>query len=127
MLNKKTIPFHLDVNHGFAVAQGLMHIKKNEIILEFEVKDSFAGLIKSGLKEVHIPFKEINSITFKKKFWGSAIVIEGDSMRTFDQIPEAEQGRCELKVKRRDRDAVEQAISSARVALSEYKLKELED
>lgn len=126
-MQKKPIPFHLAVNQGFAEAQGLIHIKKTSLILEFEVKDAFGGFIKSNLKEIEIPFEEIESLTYKKGFWGAKVLIEGNSMRTFEEIPESEQGRCELKIKRKDRDQAQQSISSARVALSEYKLSKLDE
>lgn len=126
-MQKKPIPFHLTVNQGFAEAQGLVHIKKTSLVLEFEVKDAFGGFIKSDLKEIEIPFDEIESLTYKKGFWGGTVIVEGNSMRTFEQIPESEQGRCELKIKRKDRDKAEQSISSARVALSEYNLSKLDE
>lgn len=124
---QKPIPFHQAVNQGFAEAQGLIHIKKNSLVLEFEVQDAFGGFIKSDLKEIEISFAEIESLVFKKGFWSGKILIEGNSMRTFEDVPGAEQARCTLKIKRKDRSEVEQAISSARVALSEYKLNQLED
>lgn len=127
ILQKKPIPFHLEVNQGFAHAQGLIHIKKNSLVLEYEVKDAFGGFIKSELKETDVPFDEIESLTYKKGFWGAKILIEGNSMRTFEGVPGSEQGRCELKIKRKDRDQAEQSISSARVALSEYKLNKLDE
>lgn len=127
-MQKKPIPFHLsNVNHGLAEVQGLIHIKNNHLILEFEVKDAFGGFIKSDLKEIDIPFDEIESLTYKKGFWGGTVKIEGNSMRTFEEIPESEQGRCELKIKRKDRDQAQQSISSARVALSEHKLSKLDE
>ncbi|MDZ7721174.1 MAG: hypothetical protein U5K72_20295 [Balneolaceae bacterium] len=127
-MQKKPIPFHIsNVNHGFAEAQGLIHIKKNKLVLEFEIKDAFGGFIKSDLKEIDIPFDEIESLTYKKGLWGASVKIEGSSMRTFEQLPESEQGRCELKIKRKHRDQAEQSISSARVALSEYKLDKLDE
>lgn len=126
-MQKKPIPFHLEVNQGFAEAKGLIHIRKDKITLEFEVKDVFGGFIKSDLKEIDIPFDEIESLRYKKGFWGAKVLIEGNSMRTFEEVPGSEQGQCELKIKRRDRTVAEQTISSARVALSEYKLDRLGD
>ncbi|MCG2588006.1 hypothetical protein [Rhodohalobacter sulfatireducens] len=96
-------------------------------MLEFEIKDAIGGFIKSDLKEVEIPFDEIESIAYKKGIWGGTVKIEGNSMRTFEEIPESEQGRCELKIKRKDRNEAETSISSARVALSEYKLDKLDE
>lgn len=126
-MHKKPIPFHLEANQGFAEAKGLIHIKRHKITLEFEVKDVFGGFFKSDYEEVDISFDDIQSLTYKKGFWGAKIIIEGNSMRTFEKVPGSEQGQCVLQVKRRDRKNAEQTISSARVALSEYKLDKLGD
>lgn len=127
-MQKKPIPFHIsNINHGFAEAQGLIHIQKSSLLLEFEVKDTFGGFIKSDLMEVEIPFDDIETLNYKKGLWGGSIIIEGNSMRTFEKVPGSEQGKCELKIKRRDREKAEQTVSSARVALSEYKLDKLGD
>ncbi len=127
-MQKKPIPFHIsNINHGLAEAQGLIHINKNSLTLEFELKDTLGGFIKSELREVEIPFDKIESLTFKRGFWAGKVRIEANSMRTFEDIPGSEQGQCELKIKRKDREKARQSISSARVALSEYKLKELGD
>ncbi|MDX1592488.1 MAG: hypothetical protein R3283_11015 [Balneolaceae bacterium] len=126
-MQSKPIPFHFDVNHGFAEARGLLHIGQNELRFEFEVKDAIAGIIKSGVKEVVIPFDQIESLNYKKRLWGASVVITANSMKTFEEIPEAEQGRCKLKISRKDREQVEKIISSARVALSEHKLDQIGD
>lgn len=127
MMNR-TIPFEIpDVNHGLVEVKGLLHFRKEEIILEFDKRDALIGIWKSELKERRIAFSEIQSIAFKKKFFSTFIEISGRSMKSLQDIPGAEQGNCRLKIKRKDRDEAERLLSTARLNLSEYKLRELEE
>lgn len=122
-MTNRTIPFEIpDVNHGFVEVKGLLHVKENSLVLEFDQRDAFVGVIKSDLKEVSIPFSEIDSLRVIKKFWSMRVEISGTSMRSLREVPGSEQGRCVLKIKRKHRDEAIDVISSARVALSEYKL-----
>lgn len=127
MMNR-TIPFEIpDVNHGLVEVKGLLHFRKEELVLEFDQRDAFVGIIKSELKEKSIPFSEVDSIRYKKKFLSGAIEISGRSMKSLNDIPGSKQGQCKLKVARKDREEAERLVSSIRVSLSEYKLREMEE
>ena len=124
----RPLPFEIpNVNHGIVVVKGLFHLKNETIVLEFDKRDGFVGIMKSDLEEVVIPFQEIASITFIKKLFTTRIEIVGSSMKSLHNIPGAEQGRISLKLKRKDRKLAEKLMSHARLKLSEFKLKELDD
>ncbi|HET6527807.1 MAG TPA: hypothetical protein VFG39_03565, partial [Balneolaceae bacterium] len=95
--------------------------------LEFEVQDSLIGFFKSGITNSTIPFSDLESITFKKGWFGGKIILEGTSMKTFEDLPGTELATCILKIKRKHRNEAEKLISSARMRFSEYKLNELDD
>ncbi|PAU93017.1 hypothetical protein CK503_13925 [Aliifodinibius salipaludis] len=116
-----------NINHGLQVAKGLLKVKEDGLHLEFEVKDSIVGLITSGVKSVVVTYVDLENIRFEKGWWNAKIIVEGKSMKVFEALPGSEQGRLKLKVKRSDRDDAQNAVSSARVHLSEQKLKELDD
>ncbi|HKL17364.1 MAG TPA: hypothetical protein VJ905_00275 [Halalkalibaculum sp.] len=119
----KTVPFIIpEINSGFQQAEGLLKLAKEQLELEFEVKDAILGLIKSGVKEAVIPFSELKSIEIKKGWFSTKIILEGTSMKTFNELPGSELATCTLKVKRKHRDDAESLISQARLQLSEYKL-----
>ncbi|NGP78051.1 hypothetical protein G3570_15485 [Balneolaceae bacterium YR4-1] len=121
--SNKTVPFIIpEINNGFQQAEGLLKVNKEQLELEFEVKDSILGVIKSGLKETVIPFSELKSIEFKKGWFSTKIILNGTSMKTFKDLPGSELASCTLKVKRKHRDEAETLISQARLQLSEYKL-----
>ncbi|MDZ7658605.1 hypothetical protein [Fodinibius sp.] len=123
-----SVPFEIsNINHGLQVAKGLLKVKEEGLVFEFEVEDSFLGIIKSGVKTETIPYRNLENIRFEKGWWSGKVILEGTSMKVFESFPGSEQGRLKLKVKRSNKDDAQNTVSSARVHLSEYKLKELDD
>ena len=126
-MTSRSVPFEIpDVNHVFVEVKGLLSFKNDKLILEFDQKDSFAGILKSGVKAVEVPFSEVDSLRIYRKWFRTTVEILGKSMKIFEEIPGSNQGRVLLKIKRKDRELAENVISSARVRLSEYKLDELD-
>ena len=126
-MTSRSLPFEIpDVNHGFVEVKGLLHFKNDKLILEFDQKDSFVGILKSGVKAVEVPFSEVDSLRIYRKWFRTTVEILGKSMKIFEEIPGSNQGRVLLKIKSKDRELAENVISSARVRLSEYKLDELD-
>lgn len=115
-----------NINHGLQVAKGLLKVKEDGLHLEFEVKDGFVGLITSGVQSSVVSYADLEDLHFEKGWWSGKIILEGTSMKVFEDLPGSEQGRLKLKVKRSDRDDAQNAVSSARVHLSEHKLEQLD-
>ena len=107
--------------------KGLFRTTNENIVLEFDERDGFVGMVKSDLKEVEIPYSEIESIILIKNLFRTKIELVGKSMKIFQEVPGSTQGTLHLKVRRKDRMRAEKAISNARLKLSEFKLKELDD
>lgn len=123
-----SVPFQIpNIHHGIQVAKGLLKVKDDGLYFEFEVEDSFLGMIKSGVKTETVFYQDLEEVRFEKGWWKGKVILEGTSMKVFDNIPGSEQGRLILKVKRSNRDDAQNAVSSARVHLSEQKLNEMDD
>ncbi len=126
MRSNNSVPFKItNINHGLQEAEGLFTLGEEGPVLEYEVKDTLIGAVKSGVKTVQITYSKIESISFKKGLMSAKIILEGISMSAFDELPGVEVATCILKVKRKDRKEAEALVSKARLALSEYKLNEL--
>lgn len=122
----KSVPFEIpEINHGLKQAQGLIKLWERGLEMEFEV--ALLGLFKNGVETIRIPYKDLNSIQYKKGWFGDKIILEGVSMKVFEEIPGTEVATCELKVKRKNRDAAQSLISQARMHLSENKLEQLDE
>lgn len=126
--SNKTVPFIIpEINHGFQQAEGLLKLGDKQLELEFEVKDAILGVIKSGVRDVAVPFSGLKSIEFKKGWFSAKIILEATSMKVFNELPGTELATCTLKVKRKHREEAEDLISRARLHLSEYKLDKLDE
>ena len=125
-MTRHTIPFTIShMQNGFSQENGLLQIRNDELLFEFEKVDTATGLPKFGTSEIHVPFSEIESIIFRKKWIGAVVDVATKSIKALEDVPGASQGRCTLQIKRTDRARAEKNISTARLWLSEYRLKEL--
>lgn len=125
-MNKSTIPFTIThLENGYSQELGLLHLLKKSILIEFEQVDPATGLSKSGVRQMEVSFDELETLEMNTGWFRAKIIIETKSLKTLEGMPGARQGRCELRIKRSDRKKAERTISSARLRLSEYRLKNL--
>ena len=112
-----TVPFTLDKLYaGFAECDGLLRDEGDHVCLEFQVKDKIAGILKTGVRQVRIPLRDLVSVTLTKGWLGSSwlgvkIVLQAARMETLQDMPGASQGRIELSIARKDRDAAETFVA----------------
>lgn len=126
--SKSSVPFEIpDVNYGFKTVKGLLKLRDKGLELEYETTDSFFGVMKSGVKTILLPFENLEKIEFDKKWFSGMVIIEGHSMKDFEDVPGSDRARCELKIKRKNRKEAENLVSKARAMLSEYKLSKLDE
>jgi hypothetical protein len=126
--NSQSVPFEsADFNHGLKRAKGLLKLTKKGIELEYQEQDSFLGIIKSEVKTTQVLYKDLESIRFEKGWFRAKIILKTSSLHLLQQLPGGEQGSCTLKVKRKHRKEAQNTVSQARVALSEYKLEQLDN
>jgi hypothetical protein len=110
------VPFTIgSLYAGLGECQGLLRVEGDRLCLEFQVKDTVAGILKSGVRCVRVPLKELATVTLTKGWLGASwlgvkIVIQGTSMETFKDVPGMSQGRVELSIARKDRDAAERFV-----------------
>ncbi len=128
MLNSYRIPFKIeDLKYGLKEAVGLLRFDKNNLILELQEQDSFVGMMKSDVENFKISFSDIQDIKFDKGFFSASVIIEGSHMESLSKIPGNKQGNLELKIDRKDKKEAERVISALTLALSEYRLNQMDD
>jgi len=97
--NSQTIPFEsVDYHHGLKVAKGLLKLGKEGIELEYQVQDSFVGVFKSEVQNILVPYKDLESIHFKKGWFSGKIMLKTSSLQLMQELHASEQGECVLKV-----------------------------
>lgn len=127
MHTNRSVPFEIpEINYGLKEAKGLIKMWKQGLELEFEVQDGLIGILRSGVQTVRIPYGDLNAIEYKKGWFRDKVILEGVSMRVFEDIPGTDVATCILKIKRKNREEAQSLISTARMNLSEYKLQRME-
>ncbi len=111
-----SIPFKIEGAHGgFSVVNGMAKVSRAGIVLEFEAK--IFGMMKTGVREVHVPLGEIEDLKIKKRFFKFTLEIWLNNFKTVSEIPNKD-GRIILQITKDDRLRAEQAVKvlhSARV------------
>jgi hypothetical protein len=111
------VPFTIgDLYGGLGECHGLLRDDGDHLAFEFQTQDSLAGIIRSNVKEVRVPLKELVSVTLTKGWLGTTwlgvtIVIQAARLETLKDVPGMNQGRVELSIARKDRDAAERLVA----------------
>ena len=124
----ESLPFKIkDLYYSFAEAIGLANFLDEKLVLEFRIEDVFLGIIKSKLKEYKYHIKDLESVTFEKKIFSSALLVKARKMETFINFPGSRQGEIKMHIKRKNHYLAEQYVSHINLQISEHQLKQIEE
>lgn len=124
----RPVPFTTDKAYGgFAEVKGQMRFEADELVLEFQVKDSLFGALKSGVKELALPLDALEDLVFKKGWFSHRLTVRTRSMSDLGEIPGADGSTLVVKVAKKDGDAAKDLASHLLLLLSEEKLRRLEE
>ena len=73
--------------------------------------DSLLGLVKSAVKTVEIPLKNLSSVRIDQKLWSADLVLQGKTMRVLSSMPGASRGQLRVKLNRQSVLAAKMLIS----------------
>ena len=129
LISQIRLPFRLgEVYGGFAEGSGLMYVAKDTMILEFQVKDAFFGVVKSKPTRLQIPFSEIISIEYKRNMFISRMIFRLTSLHYMSDIPgDNKGGDVKLKIKRKDKEQALHLVSHINLRMSEIRLDMMDD
>lgn len=124
----RSLPFIIDeLNGGFALVEGILSVKGNNLFIEFHKKDAVFGAIKSDVQAIEISFSVIDMIEYKKGWFSDKLTIYGKNATALKDLPGDELMTRKLKVKRKYREIAANISSNVNLELSEMKLRELDD
>jgi hypothetical protein len=122
------VPFRItDINLGFQEAEGIIRYESNRVVIEYRIKDALGLSIKSDVKELHIGISEVSSLEIKDWWITLRLVLSVRSMRLINELPNSHSGEVTMKVARKHRRALKDFVSATRLALSEFRLNQLEE
>jgi hypothetical protein len=125
-MNSAPLPFSLpNVYQGLGEGAGIATATAEGLRLEFEVKDGFVGVLKSGVCNVDISMRELYAVNLKQGWFLTKLFIRTRSMSTLQNIPGANGAELELRIARKDRRAAQNLVSMLTLSLSELQLRTL--
>ena len=115
-----------EIYEGLADAEGVLRISPDALTLEYQVKDSLLGVVKSGVSTAIIPFEHIDEVDFRSNFLWTSLNIRVDSMQIVGDVPGVKQGKVRLKIPRRYKREAAEIAHEAYIRSSQSKLDRLE-
>jgi hypothetical protein len=122
-----SIPFRLpEIYHGLAEGHGRLHVGEEGLRLEFRVKDAVFGVLKSRVKEVFIPYADIESFELKIGWFRRRLFIHTRSLQLVEDFPGDDDGCIILNVRKSPKDRIREIHSHITLHMSEQKLREID-
>ncbi|MET1254085.1 hypothetical protein [Aliikangiella maris] len=108
-----------DSLEGLAESVGLLSQTPHSLKIQFQTKDAILGLIKSGVKVIEIPMKNVLEISIKKSIFSHKIIISVDDLNYVSQLPYTGNHEISLSVSRKNIDQAIDFVRSIRLDMSE--------
>ncbi|RME98848.1 MAG: hypothetical protein D6772_08475 [Bacteroidetes bacterium] len=124
----KDLPFQTkDAYRGFAEVHGILHVDRDELVLEFQVQDSFIGALKSATKHLPISYLDLVKLSYVRTWFKSYLELKLRSVSVMSKFPGAKDGLITLKIKRRYKVEAEDIETYVNLRIAEMRLEQLEE
>jgi hypothetical protein len=110
-MSSSLISLPIWIPNGLGASDGIARVHENELVLEFEVRDGVFGLLKLGVKEISVPFTDIESVSFETGLFNDDLIVATKTLSSTSGIPGARRGVITLCVSRGDRKRAREAES----------------
>jgi hypothetical protein len=131
-----SVPFSIsNVYGGLGFAQGVLRNDADNLVLEFQLKDSVFGLLRSRVRQVCIPISAIEEIALERMLadpwqWlglgGIQLRIRTMDLSSVKDIPGHGEDGFRLRIKRKYRRAVRTFVSEVELRIAEMRLLDIE-
>ncbi len=122
------LPFHTDEAYsGFAEVDGILEAERGRLILGYQVKDSILGVVKSGAKELIIPYDQLSAVDYQYGWFKSRFILKVRNMRILNDFPAIKDGTIILKIKRKNKAIAEDLDAYINLRIAEVGLEKLEE
>lgn len=104
---------------------GIVRVCETELVLEFEHGGGLLDLFESSVKEVAVPFDEIESVGLQAGLFRDTLVISVKSLSAASGVPGSRRGQIMLRTARRDRKKTKETESMLAFGLARRDLRGL--
>ena len=96
--------------NGLTDTQGMISLDDEHLVIEYQTADSMLGLLKTSVKVLEIPYKEIAGARLEQKLWKTEFILQGKSMRSLGKYSGAKRGSIRVKIARGSTNAANELI-----------------
>lgn len=117
-LDDVNVAFNVWDTSGLLESDGLISFTDATLKVEYQTTDSVLGLFKTSVKEAEIAVGDIRQARIERKMFGSELVLQGNSLRIFRNLPGSTGGNLRIKISRQSQLAAQNlvdAITAAKV------------
>lgn len=107
-----SVPFTADTLGGFAEAVGMLHASGDKLTAEFRMRDAIWGGVKSQTHVVEIPRENLTRLELNPSVFSAKLAISTETITQLGELPNAETGVVELKIKRSDTPYAKQLLQN---------------
>ncbi len=117
-ISMNVVPFKIQTG-GFydfiAEGRGLLKDEGDYLTLEVQQHDVWLEFFKSAVQSIRIPVDEVVSLELSKGWLGAyslcvPLVLQTTKVELLNELPNASQGRVQLKIARKDIEAAERFV-----------------
>lgn len=113
--------------HGLTLARGFAWHTKEGLMFEYQVSDSILGLVKSELKELFVPFSQVQQISHKNSwFSGGTVYVQLSSLKNLEHAPFLEETELCLELERKHKTAGKEFAVNAQLELSNFNVENID-
>lgn len=117
-LDSPRLPIHAETHAGFGEVGGMLSFDGQDLVVEFQTRDSLLGLLKGRPQTLRVPLHTIDEVrTGRGWFWLLPwFEIALNDFRLLTELPGAEAGRWRARVRFKDRVALQRFASAVSFA-----------
>ncbi|NOQ72032.1 MAG: hypothetical protein GQ574_08530 [Crocinitomix sp.] len=116
-----------DPKLGLTQAIGFIWEERDGIHIEYQVSDNILNVLKSDLKNVFIPYAQIEDIVYKKSWLSKGkIIISLSSLKGLDKIMFLETTTLKISVKRDQKSKCLEFEANANLSMSSDRVAQLD-
>jgi hypothetical protein len=127
-----TVPFTnrfwTDMYDAVVTVRGVLRTEEDGLVVEFKRSqwDYASARKEDDIRTVHVPWAEVQSLTFRRKLLGGVLVLRTRSMRPLESFPAVKGSELTVSVSRADRLTARELAASVELALAEARIAALE-
>jgi hypothetical protein len=127
-----TVPFTnrfwTDMYDAVVTVRGVLRTEEDGLVVEFKRSqwDYASARKEDDIRTVHVPWAEVQSLTFRRKLLGGVLVLRTRSMRPLESFPAVKGNELTVSVSRADRLTARELAANVELALAEARIAALE-